>query len=205
MNQLNYFIVFSFIEKWNKFIGVCFNESFNLFLYNLFAERRPSRERERRSKYLFFFIFTTDFIHKNDKCSKNWTLVIFSPLLFWLWIYAGFFKTNEQEIWKWFNNVQQHISYYFFQLRVVSLSLCKKHWSTTVIKILPSKGCNKILQILIAYCYYKCTWFTANVCGVMLKHGYFSGHKRSRSRSPRRKSRSPHRTREHRSRSPRHK
>lgn len=120
--------------------------------------------------------------------------------------YMRFFKnkwTGDLEVI--FNNVQQHISYYFFQLRVVSLSLCKKHWSTTVIKILPSKGCNKILQILIAYCYYKCTWFTAYVCGVMLKHGYFSGHKRSRSRSPKRKSRSPHRTREHRSRSPRHK
>lgn len=144
MNQLNYFIVFSFIEKWNKFIGVCFNESFNLFLYNLFAERRPSRERERRSKYLFFFIFTTDFIHKNDKCSKNWTLVIFSPLLFLALNICGFFKTNEQEIWKWystmFNNIFLIIS---FNLELFLLVCVKNTGLRQLLRYYPAKVATK--------------------------------------------------------------
>lgn len=122
--------------------------SMNLLTYffTIFLQKEDPRGKEKEEvNTYFFFIFTTDFIHKNDKCSKNWTLVIFSLLLFfWLWTYAVSFKTNEQEIWKWystmFNNIFLIIS---FNLELFLLVCVKNTGLRQLLRYYPAKVATK--------------------------------------------------------------
>lgn len=119
---------------------VCVSMNLLTYFFTIFLQKEDPRGKEKEEVNTYFFSFSrlTSFI-KMINAAK-----IFSPLLFWLWIYAFFFKTNEQEIWKWystmFNNIFLIIS---FNLELFLLVCVKNTGLRQLLRYYPAKVATK--------------------------------------------------------------
>lgn len=121
--------------------------SMNLLTYffTIFLQKEDPRGKEKEEVNTYFFSFSrlTSFIKMiNAARIEHWLFFLLS--FFWLWTYAVSFKTNEQEIWKWystmFNNIFLIIS---FNLELFLLVCVKNTGLRQLLRYYPAKVATK--------------------------------------------------------------